>query len=138
MTKRPWRPLLPLSYQRRYNMNKMKNMVLVLTLAVSLGGCQFFKNIETAFQTGDITASVANPVTLDTLNKVENAAILLFTGLNAWKSTCAQGLIPASCKVQIANVQVYSRKIPPYLVQLRAFVRNNDQVNAIVLFNQIT
>lgn len=119
-------------------MNKMKNIVLVLTLAVSLGGCAGLQKALDAFQTGGATASISNPVTLDTLNKVENAAILLFTGLNAWKSTCAQGLIPASCKVQIASVQVYTRQIPPYLTQLRLFVKKNDQVNAIVVFNQIT
>lgn len=117
-------------------MNKMKSVALALVLAVSLGGCQFFKNVETAFQLG--TASVTNPVTKDRLYQIESTAILVFSGLEAWKVSCMQGLIPAVCKDQIAVAQVYTRKIPPYLTQLRVFVKKNDQVNATVLFNEIT
>lgn len=114
----------------------MRKILLVLALTLPLGACQFFKNVETAFQLG--TASVTNPVTKDRLNQVESAAILVFSGLEAWKTSCAQGLLPVSCKAQIGEVQVYTRQIPPYLTQLRVFVRTNDQVNATVLFNQIT
>lgn len=117
-------------------MNKMKSVALALVLATSLGGCAFLKNVETAFTLG--TASVANPVTKDSLNQVESAAILVFTGLKAWKTACVQALLPPSCKAQIGTVQVYTKQIPPYLNQLRAFVKNDDQVNATVAFNNIT
>lgn len=113
----------------------MRKIILGLVLALSLAGCSTFKNIETAIQFG--TASVANPVTPTRLNQVENATILVFAGLNAWKTSCAKGLIPPSCKDQIFTVQVYTRQIPPYLVRLRAFVKNNDQVNAVIVFNQL-
>lgn len=117
-------------------MNKMKSVALALVLATSLGGCQFFKNVETAFVLG--TASVANPVTKDRLFQLENAAILAFSGLEAWKTSCAQGLIPPSCKAQIGEVQFYTRQIPTYRDQLRVFVKKNDQVNATIMFNEIT
>ncbi len=118
----------------------MRKFVIATTLSLSLalGGCQFFKNIEAALQTGDITASVVNPVTRERLDQLEQVAVLVFTGLNAWKQACISGTLPVTCKQQIASVQVYTRQIPPYLAQLRIFVKTNDQVNAIVLFNNIT
>ncbi len=61
----------------------------------------------------------------------------MFAGLNTWRDTCVRGLIPASCKAQIAAVQVYTRQIPPYLSQLRTFVRTNDQVSAVAIFNNL-
>lgn len=113
----------------------MKKLISIAFVALSLGGCAYIKNIETAIQLG--TASAANPVTPTRLNQMESAVTLVFAGLNAWKKSCVQALLPASCKTQIAGVQIYTRQIPPYLSQLRAFVKTNDQVNATVLFNQI-
>lgn len=114
----------------------MKKIVLALALTLSLGACQQFRNIETAFQLG--TVSVANPVTKERLYQIENTISLVFVGLNTWKRTCVAGLIPDTCKQQIRTVQVYTLQIKPYLRQLRSFVRNNDQVNAGVVFNQLT
>lgn len=114
----------------------MKRILLALTLTLSLAGCATFENIKTAIQLG--TASIANPVTPTRLNEMESAVTLVFAGLNAWKKTCADGLINANCRDQVAAVQVYTRQIPPYLTQLRGFVKVNDQVNATVVFNSIT
>lgn len=114
----------------------MKKLLAIALLGLTLGGCQFFKNVETAFQLG--TASVANPVTTERLYQLESGISIVFSGLRAWKQSCVQGLIPPDCKRQIGIVQTYTRQIPPYLAQLRTFVRTNDQVNAVVLFNQIT
>jgi len=113
----------------------MRKIILVLTLSLSLAGCATIKNIETAISLG--TASVANPVTPTRLNQMESAFTLVFAGLNAWKKSCVQGLIPPACKTQINGVQVYTRQIPPYLAQLRTFVKTNDQVNATVVFNNL-
>jgi hypothetical protein len=114
----------------------MRKILLAATLAFSLAGCATLDTIQTAVQIG--TASVANPVTPTRLNQVESTMTLVFAGLKAWKSSCRQGLIPADCRGQIAAVQVYTRRIPPYLAQLRSFVKNNDQVNAIAVFNSLT
>lgn len=111
----------------------MRRIIIAVTLALSLAGCATLQNIQTAMQLG--TASVTNPVTPERLNQAENAMILVFTGLNAWKTSCKNGVIPASCRDQIASVQVYTRKLKPLLVELRGFVKNNDQVNAFVAFN---
>lgn len=113
----------------------MKRLLIVPLLCLSLGGCLTLQGIETAFKLG--TASITNPVTKDRLFEIETTVSLVFTGLNAWKKTCVQGLINVACKDQIAAVQVYTRQIPPYLKQLRVFVKTNDQVNATVAFNSI-
>lgn len=114
----------------------MKKLLIVPLLCLSLGGCASLQAIGTAFQLG--TASATNPVTKDRLYEIETTISLVFSGLNAWKKTCVQGLINATCKDQIAAVQVYTRQIPPYLRQLRVFVKTNDQVNASVVFNTLT
>ena len=117
-----------------------RKISLVLALSLSLGGCaglqKVVSNVETAVGIG--TASVVNPVTKERLNQMENVAILVFTGLNSWRQACIDGSIPASCEAQIDSVQVYTRQIPPYLAQLRAFVRSGDQINAITVYNNVT
>lgn len=114
----------------------MKRIISVALIALSLAGCAQLSTLETAIKLG--TASASNPVTPTRLYEMENAVALVFTGLNAWKKSCIQGLINATCKQQIRTVQIYTMQIPPYLKELRAFVRNNDQVNATVLFNELT
>lgn len=113
----------------------MKKLLIVPLLCFSLGGCLTLQGIETAFKLG--TASITNPVTKDRLFEIETTISLVFSGLNAWKKTCVQGLINATCKDQISSVQVYTKQIPPYLKQLRLFVKTNDQVNATVVYNNI-
>lgn len=114
----------------------MKKAFIVLCLCFSLGGCLTLQELETGITLG--TASVANPVTEARLNQIESTAVLVFTGLKAWRTSCVQGLIPDTCKQQIRTVQIFTRQIPPYLTELRGFVRDNDQVNAGVVFNVIT
>lgn len=83
------------------------------------------------------TASVSNPVTADMLNNVENGAIIAFAGLKAYKKACGDLAIPQSCRATIKQIQVYTRRLPPLLVSVRAFVRDNDQVNAVIAYNTI-
>lgn len=113
----------------------MSKLLIVPLLCLSLGGCATIQAVETAVQLG--TASIANPVTKERLYQVESAITIVFVGLNTWKDQCKRGTIPASCKDQIGHAQVYTRQFPLYLTRLRAFVKNNDQVNAVVVFNQI-
>lgn len=117
----------------------MRKLLIVPILCLGLGGCASLPSIhaiETAIQLG--TASIANPVTKQRLYQIESAITVVFVGLNTWKDQCRAGTIPASCKDQIAHVQIFTRQLKPYLVQLRGFVKNNDQVNAAAIFNQIT
>lgn len=117
----------------------MKKLLTIGLVAFSLVGCASLPSIhtiETITQLG--TASVANPVTKQRLYQIESAITVVFVGLNAWKDQCKSGAIPATCKDQIAHVQIFTRQLPIYLKQLRAFVRSDDQVNAMAVFNRIT
>jgi hypothetical protein len=49
-----------------------------------------------------------------------------------------QGTADLRCRVNIAAIQKYTRQMPPLITQLRGFVDNNDQVNAVVVYNQLT
>lgn len=117
----------------------MKKLIAATILCLSLGACASLpsiQTIQTIVQLG--TASVANPITKERLYQMESAVTIVFAGLNTWKDQCRRGTIPATCKDQIAHVQIYTRQIPPYLKQLRAFVKNDDQVNAATIFNRLT
>ncbi len=114
----------------------MKKFFAIALVALSLGGCAQLQKFQDIISIG--TASVANPVTKERLNQIESGVFLVFKGLNTWKQSCAQRLINADCNKQIAAVQVYTRQIPPYLVQLREFVKKDDQVNATVVWNNLS
>ncbi len=118
----------------------MRKLLLTSLLSFSLAGCatpfgQRLEAIGSAISVG--TASVANPVTPTRLNQMESAVTLVFAGLNTWRTACVRGTIPVSCKAQITGVQVYTRQIPPYLTQLRVFVKSNDQINAVSAFDSL-
>lgn len=114
----------------------MKKTLLVIPLLLALGGCAGLQNLGATLNIG--TASIANPVTKTRLNQMESTLTLVFAGLNAWRTSCAEGLLPDSCEAQIGAVQVYTRQIPPYLAQLRRFVKSGDQINAVSAFNNLT
>lgn len=110
---------------------------LLLTVAmVSLTSCAELQRFASVANIA--TASVNNPVTPTMLYEVENGMIVVVAGLNAYRQACVKGSIPANCKTVIRSIQVYTKQIPPLLVELRSFVRNNNQVNAVVVYNTIT
>lgn len=112
----------------------MRKIILACVIALGVSACTLedLKNVFVAS-----TASVANPVTPTMLYDVENGMIIAFAGLNAYKRSCVAGAIPVSCRGTIRRIQVYTRQIKPWLVQLRAFVMNNDQLNAVVVYNTV-
>ncbi len=117
----------------------MKKIALIILLAASVGGWSPGSCIpQQIFQAS--TASISNPVTKDMLNDVENGGILIFAGLKAYKKTCVDLVIPQSCRGVIQKIQVYTRKLRQpdgsgILADLRGFVKNNDQVNAVIAYN---
>lgn len=115
----------------------MKKLLIAAALAfgLSAGGCATIDQLVNTAQI--VTKSYTNPVTKDDLYKVESGVSIAFTALNAYKDSCARGLADTNCKANVAAVQVYTRQLPPLLVQLRGFVKNNDQINAITVYNQV-
>lgn len=111
----------------------MKKLWLVPILALGLGGCV---TVEQVVRTVSVaTVGVKNPVTRKALYNFENGMIVAFAGLNTYKITCQKGLIDQSCRQVVAELQVYTRQIPDDLARVRVFVKQNDQVNAVVAFD---
>jgi hypothetical protein len=109
---------------------------IVLLLALVLGGCTAIKDAGTAVSVA--TTSVTNPVTKDRLAQIEIAANIPLTGLVVYRRACIKGVADSHCRANIAVIQAYTRQLPPYITQLRGFVNNNDQINAVVIYDQIT
>lgn len=111
----------------------MRKAILGLVLALGLAGCQT-TGIGNLFTLG----VVGTPITADQLYAVENGAIIAFAGLKAYRSACVAKAINQTCRGAIAQVQVYTRRLPGALVQLRAAVKAGDNVNAVTAYNLAT
>jgi hypothetical protein len=114
----------------------IKRILIVTSLALSLGACTQLQTIETAFKLG--TASVANPVTKPREAQIEAAFDTALQLLLAYRRACVAGTADVHCKANIALIQPYTRQAKVLIGQLRQFVDTNDQVNATVIFNQLT
>jgi len=106
----------------------MRRFLAAAAVAVSLSGCA-------ALQV--LTSSVDNPVDRTTLAQVEQAVDLATKSLLIYRRSCLSGAADVHCRANIRAIQVYSRQVPPLVVQLRGFVRDNDQVNARVVYTQL-
>lgn len=113
----------------------MRKIILAAALALGLSGCAQVQQLYQLEQASVV--GVNNPITKETLNNMESAMTIAFAGLQVYKDSCVKGIIPDSCKAVIRKIQAYTVLIPPYLAQLRVFVKNNDQVNAKVVYNTI-
>lgn len=111
----------------------MQRIFLVVALAIGLSGCA---GLGTGISL--ITKSVANPVTTSDLYQAESGFRIVVAGLAAYKKACAQNAADKNCRANVATIQTYTRQIPPYLTQIRTFLRNNDQINAINTYNALT
>lgn len=116
-------------------MKRLFALPFVVLLAIPLGGCPSLQDVGSVLSAS--TATVNNPVTPQMLSNVENGAIIAFAGLNAYKKSCVDLVIQQSCRQTIQSIQIYTRKIKPLLVDLRNFVRLNDQVNAVIAYNAL-
>lgn len=114
----------------------MKKYLLIASLAISLGGCASLNNIGTAVSLA--TKSVANPVTRTEEVQMEAAIDAAIIVLQGYKKACIQGTADKPCKANIKAIQRYTLQMQPLIRQLRAFVDNDDQINAIVVYNQLT
>jgi len=113
----------------------MKRLFIICTLALSLGvsGCANLPKIIDLATTG-----ISNPVTPDMVYRVENGMIVAVSGLLAYKRACIAKKIDQSCRGIIVKLQVYTRQAAPVIRDLRAFVRDNDQVNAVKAYNLVS
>ncbi len=114
----------------------MNRIIIAVTLSLALAGCADLQAITGGISL--VTKSIANPVTRDDDAKVELALDTAIKLLNVYKTACVQGSADIHCKANIAQIQAYTRQVKPLVAQLRTFVDNNDQINATVIYNQLT
>lgn len=113
----------------------MRKLALALTIALSLGGCADLQSISSGISI--VTTSVANPITPTREAQIEQAFDTAIALLNGYKRACVAGSADKNCRANIQAVQVYTRQMTPLITQLRSFVDRNDQVNAVVVYNQV-
>jgi len=113
----------------------MRKFLAIAAVSLTLGGCAQLQMLGTAVSLG--TASIANPVTKAREAQIEagfDAAVQL---LLAYRRACIAGTADKNCRQNIALIQPYTRQAQVMIGQLRVFVDKNDQVNAVVVFNQL-
>jgi hypothetical protein len=110
----------------------MKKLAFALILLVPLTGCA---GLADGFKF--LTSSIENPVTPAMMYDVENGLRVATAGLLTYRRLCILKKVDVHCRANIEKIQVYSRAAKPVLVNLRAYVRSNDQINAISAFNTL-
>lgn len=108
--------------------------LLIVPLLLPLGGCAGIVESAIGAPSGLLTSSVQNPVTKNTLFRVENALRVAVAGLQTYKNYCNAQPVGDRCDAIVGQLQGYSVKSRPLVKQLRVFVRRNDQVNAQKVF----
>lgn len=106
----------------------MRAFFLIVLFALTLSGCAATKII---------TASVENPVTVERMYQVEQVAVVLATGLNAYRGLCIRKEIDQKCRDVIIQLQSFTRPAQKQLVTLRAYFKANDKLNAINAYNTL-
>jgi hypothetical protein len=114
----------------------MKKFLSVFLVALALGGCAQLSAISQGISLA--TKTVTNPVTKADEAKVELAFGAVVQLLLVYKKACISGAADKNCKDNIRQIQAYTRQAPPLIAQLRSFVDHNDQINASVVYNQLS
>lgn len=110
--------------------------VCVIIGALALGACAQLQALSAGISLA--TKSIANPVTKTEEAQVELAIDAAIVALRGYKKACIAGTADKNCRANIAAIQKYTMQMPGLIAQLRNFVDSNDQINAIVVYNQLT
>lgn len=114
----------------------MRKIILAIAVTLTLGGCAQLQTLSAGLSLA--TKSIANPVTKTEEAQVELAIGTAIQALIVYKQACIAGTADKNCKANIAQIQAYTRQVPVLVSQLRNFVDKNDQINASVVYNQLT
>lgn len=113
----------------------MRRILTSLAVVLALGGCAQLQTLQNVAHLA--TASVNNPVTPEMEAQIELGFDTALQILLTYRRACNAGTADVNCGRNIALIQPYTRQAKPLLVRLRTFVDGNDQVNAIVAYNQL-
>lgn len=113
----------------------MKRILVALTVVFALGGCAQLQTLQNVAKFA--TATITNPVTKEMEAQIELGFDTALQVLLAYRRACIAGTADVHCRRNIEIIQPYTRAAKPLIGQLRTFVDNNDQVNAVVVYNQL-
>jgi hypothetical protein len=114
----------------------MRKFLAIAMVALSLGGCAQLSAISGGLSL--VTKTIQNPVTETELYQIEASIRILTEALLTYRRACIAGSADLRCRENIEAIQPYTKQVPTLLTQLRQFVRTNDQINAVVIYNQLT
>ncbi len=114
----------------------MRKLALVLLLSLSVAGCAQLQAVSQGISLA--TKTITNPVTKEEEAKIELAMDTALQLLLTYRRACIAGNADKDCRANIKSLQPYTKAAVPLLAQLRSFVDNNDQINASVVYNQLT
>ena len=97
--------------------------LLVVVLALGLGGCVNGQLINPF-------SSFTNPVSKDTLAKVEAGYGAALSVAVAYRNACASKSLPPSCRAIVVQIQNADKYAHAQIVVARNFVKNNPTVDA--------
>jgi len=114
----------------------MRKLIAIVMVTLTLGGCAQLSAVSGGLSL--VTKTITNPVTEQELYAVEATARVLVEALLVYRRACLAGSADKNCRANIEAVQPYTRQIKPLLIELRGFVKNDDQINAVVVYNRLT
>ena len=114
----------------------MRKYVAIVMVALSLGGCAQLSAVSGGI--GLITKTIQNPVTEQELFAIEASMRIVVEALLTYRRACLAGSADKNCRSNIEAIQPYTKQIKPLLVELRSFVKNDDQINAVVVYNRLS
>lgn len=130
----------------------MRKTLLVLPFLLLLGGCagvtKLLDSSGTSLLQGGLSLTApVDQITPRMTDDIENVAKVGVAGLVGYRRLCIRGTIDRSCRATIVEIQQYTRPLCSefnkltkkcsvgVLADLRRFVAQNDQVNALKAFN---
>lgn len=114
----------------------MRKYLAIALVALSLGGCAQLQAVTQGISL--VTKTVTNPVTREEEAKIELAMDTALQVLLTYRRACIADNADKNCRANIEMLQPYTKAAVPLIKQLRGFVDNNDQINASVVYNQLT
>lgn len=113
----------------------MRKIALAIVLSTSLAGCA---QLQTAQNLANIaTTSIDNPVTREKMYQIEASLRIATEALLTYRRACIAGTADLRCRENIEAIQPYTKQVPPLLTELRSFYRNDDKVNALVVYKRL-
>ena len=113
----------------------MRRILASIAVVLALGGCAQLQTLQNVAKFA--TATISNPVTKEMEAQIELGFDAALQILLSYRRACIAGNADVNCRRNIEVIQPYTRQAKPLIAQLRSFVDNNDQVNAVVAYNQL-